>query len=156
MTSEQYKLLLQDLARVSGLADSSALLSHGRVKIGDLNALLEHDAGYDEHLLQVRILLGPLPESEQGIATKALLEANYISGYGGECVFSLYPESSDVVITLRIRLEASMSPQELWQQLSDVSRHGSKMWDEVVSKLKPSGDSMRMAFDPMQTQGLVI
>ena len=136
MTSEQYKSLLRELARVGGLADPTPLLDHGRVKIGEVNVLLEHEPNYDENLLQVRMLLGGFPPENHDI-TRALLEANYISGYGGECVFSLFPQSDDVVVTMKMRLDSSMSPQDLWQQLSDVAAHGSRMWEAIVSAASP-------------------
>jgi hypothetical protein len=136
MTSEQYQALLNELARVGGLADPTPLLAHGRVKVGELNVLLEHEPNYDENLLQVRMLLGGFPPEQQDI-TKALLEANYTSGYGGECVFSLFPQSDDVVVTMKLRLDSAMSAQELWQQLSDVATHGARMWEAIVSATPP-------------------
>lgn len=132
MTSEQYQSLLRELAHVGGLADPTPLLIHGRVKVGDLNVLLEHDPNYDENLLQVRMLLGGFPPEQQDIL-KALLEANYMSGYGGECVFSLFPQSDDVVVTMKMRLDSAMSAQDLWKQLSDVAAHGSRMWEAIVT-----------------------
>jgi hypothetical protein len=137
MTSDQYKLLLQELARVAGLADSSGLVDHGRVKIGEVDAVLEHNPDYDENLLQVRTRMGTLPERGDEL-TRAILEANYVSGYGGECVFSLYPASDDVVVTMRFRLEQSLSPQELWQAISDISRHSSEMWAGIVAVAQTS------------------
>lgn len=134
MTSDQYKLLLQELARVAGLADSSGLIDHGRVKIGEVDAVLEHNPDYDENLLQVRTRMGTLPEQSDQL-TRAILEANYVSGYGGECVFSLFPQSDDVVVTMKLRLDSAMSAQELWQQLSDVASHGSQMWEAIVSAM---------------------
>jgi hypothetical protein len=139
MTSDQYQSLLQQLAHVAGLAEPAGLLEHGRVRIGELNALLEHDPRYDEDLLQVRILLGGFAEEHADIVTRALLEANYVSGYGGECVFSLYPQSDDVVITMKLRLRSSLTPQELWQELSDIARHGSRMWETITATLAPPG-----------------
>lgn len=137
MTSEQYKLLLQDLARVAGLADASGLIDHGRVKIGDVDAVLEHNPDYDENLLQVRMRMGTLPEQGDEL-TRAILEANYVSGYGGECVFSLYPASDDVVVTMRFRLVEALTPQELWQAISDVARHSSQMWEGIVGVAQTS------------------
>jgi len=137
VTSEQYKLLLQDLARVAGLSDSSGLIDHGRVKIGDVDAVLEHNPDYDENLLQVRTRMGTLPEQGDAL-TRAILEANYVSGYGGECVFSLYPASDDVVVTMRFRLVEALSPQELWQAISDISRHSSQMWEGIVAVAQTS------------------
>ncbi|HTH80065.1 MAG TPA: CesT family type III secretion system chaperone [Ramlibacter sp.] len=138
MTSEQYRLLLDELARVSGLADSSGLLEHGRVKIGEVDAVLEHQPAYDEHLLQVRMRLGTLPVDDRDL-TRAILEANYISGYGGECVFSLYPASDDVIITMRMRLEESLTAQELWQGISDIARHGTQMWQGIAAATQTAG-----------------
>jgi hypothetical protein len=132
MISEQYQLLLQELARVSGLADATGLVQHGRLKIGETDAVLAHEASYDANLLQVRLRLGRLPEQHEDF-TKALLEANYVSGYGGECVFSLYPGTDGVVITMRLRLHEQHTAQELWQELSDIARHGDQMWQSVVS-----------------------
>lgn len=132
MTSDQYKLLLQELARVAGLSDSTALIEHGRVKIGEIDAVLEHNPDYDDNLLQVRMRMGTLPEQGDDL-TRAILEANYVSGYGGECVFSLYPASDDVVVTMRFRLVESLTPQELWQAISDISRHSSQMWEGIIS-----------------------
>lgn len=137
MTSEQYTLLLQDLARVAGLADSSGLIDHGRVKIGDVDAVLEHNPDYDENVLQVRMRMGTLPAQGDEL-TRAILEANYVSGYGGECVFSLYPASDDVVVTMRFRLVEALSPQELWQAISDISRHSSQMWEGIVAVAQTS------------------
>lgn len=141
MNSEQYKLLLQDLARVAGLADSSGLVEHGRVKVGDLDAVLDHDPKYDESLLQVRMRLGTLPADGEDL-TRAILEANYVSGYGGECVFSLFPASDDVIITMRVRLDQAMTAQELWQGISDVARHASQMWQGIVTVAQVSHGSM--------------
>ncbi|MRD49552.1 CesT family type III secretion system chaperone [Caenimonas koreensis] len=132
MTSEQYQLLLQDLVRLSGLSDPSGLLEHGRVKIGDIDAVLEHEPNYDPDLLQVRMRLGTLPDNAEDL-TRAILEANYISGYGGECVFSLYPASDDVVITMKVRLLEALTAQELWQGISDVARHGGQMWQGILA-----------------------
>lgn len=146
MTSEQYQALLHELARVAGLSDTSSLLEHGRVTIGESSALLEHNPGYDADLLQVRLLLGRFPTEHADVVSKALLEANYISGYGGECVFSLLPGSDDVVITMRMKLHPSLSPQELWQELSDIARHGSKMWEEVVAKIPQAPGASARSF----------
>ncbi|MES2785970.1 MAG: CesT family type III secretion system chaperone [Pseudomonadota bacterium] len=132
MTSEQYKMLLQDLACVAGLADASALLENGRMKVGDLDCVLEHSPAYDEKLLQVRMRLGTMPRNTSEL-TRAILEANYVSGYGGECVFSLYPKSDDVVITMKVRLQDSLTAQELWQCITDVAQHGSQMWEGIVN-----------------------
>jgi hypothetical protein len=137
MTSDQYKLLLQELARVAGLADSAGLIDHGRVKIGDVDAVLEHNPEYDENLLQVRTRMGTLPERGDEL-TRAILEANYVSGYGGECVFSLYPASDDVIVTMRFRLVEALSPQELWQSISDIARHSSQMWEGIVAVAQTS------------------
>jgi hypothetical protein len=132
MTSEQYQHLLRDLAHVAGMSDPSGLIEHGRVKIGELDAVLEHEPQYDSDLLQVRMRLGTLPPAGQDLS-RAILEANYVSGYGGECVFSLYPASDDVIITMRVRLQESMTAQELWQGVSDVARHGGQMWQGIVA-----------------------
>jgi hypothetical protein len=137
VTSDQYKLLLQDLARVAGLVDSSGLVDHGRVKIGEVDAVLEHNPDYDDNLLQVRMRMGTLPEEGDDLV-RAILEANYVSGYGGECVFSLYPASDDVVVTMRFRLVEALSPQELWQAISDIARHGSQMWEGIVAVAQTS------------------
>ena len=132
MTADQYQHLLQDLAHVAGMTDPSGLIDHGRVKIGELDAVLEHEPAYDAELLQVRMRLGTLPAEGKDL-TRAILEANYVSGYGGECVFSLYPASDDVIITMRVRLQESMTAQELWQGVSDVARHSNQMWQGIVS-----------------------
>ena len=137
MTAEQYKLLLQELARVGGLSDSSGLIDHGRVKIGEVDAVLEHNPDYDENLLQVRMRMGTLPEEGDALA-RAVLEANYVSGYGGECVFSLYPASDDVVVTMRFRLVETLTAQELWQGISDISRHSSQAWEGIVAVAQTS------------------
>jgi hypothetical protein len=137
VTSEQYKLLLQELARIAGLSDASPLVEHGRVKIGEVDAVLEHNPDYDENLLQVRTRMGTLPEKGDELA-RAILEANYVSGYGGECVFSLYPASDDVVVTMRFRLVEALSAQELWQAISDISRHSTQMWEGIVSVTQTS------------------
>jgi hypothetical protein len=151
MTADQYQQLLQDLAHVAGMTDPSGLLDHGRVKIGELDAVLEHEPAYDAELLQVRMRLGTLPP-EGADLSRAILEANYVSGYGGECVFSLYPASDDVIITMRVRLQASMTAQELWQGISDVARHGGQMWQGIVAVAQTSAGSTRP--DAYATPGL--
>lgn len=148
MTSEQFRLLLEDLARVAGLADSSGLIEQGRVKIGELDAVLVHEPGYDADLLQVRMRLGALPPEGEDL-TRAILEANYVSGYGGECVFSLFPASDDVVITMRVKLDSSMSAQELWQGISDVSRHAGQMWEGIAASVQTSHGGLHPSLDPM-------
>ncbi len=107
------------------------------MKIGEVDAVLEHNPDYDENLLQVRTRMGTLPEQGDEL-TRAVLEANYVSGYGGECVFSLYPGSDDVVVTMRFKLVESLAPQELWQGISDISRHCSQMWEGIVSVAQTS------------------
>ncbi|HVZ43388.1 MAG TPA: CesT family type III secretion system chaperone [Ramlibacter sp.] len=149
MTSEQYQTLLRELAQLGGLTNPAGLLSHGRVKIGEYDALLAHEPRYDENLLQVRILLGGIPVRGGSSVVRALLEANYKGGYGGDCIFSLYPESDDVIVTMRVRLEPMMSARELWQEISDAARHGGKLWDEVLSAAGPSHGSFMPEFRGM-------
>ncbi|MBC5764601.1 hypothetical protein [Ramlibacter albus] len=139
MTSDQFKVLLQELAQLAGMADTTGLLEHGRVRVGEVPVVLEHDPAYDAELLQVRLLLGALPPQETDLVARALLEANYVSGYGGECVFSLMPETDDAVITMKVRLVQGLTAQELWQELSDVAHHGSRMWESITSLARPSG-----------------
>ncbi|MBC7436693.1 MAG: CesT family type III secretion system chaperone [Bdellovibrionales bacterium] len=140
MTSDQYQHLLHDLAHVAGMTDPSGLVEHGRVKVGELDTVLEHEPAYDADLLQVRMRLGTLPSEGQDLS-RAILEANYVSGYGGECVFSLYPASDDVIITMRVRLQESMTAQELWQGISDVARHGGQMWQGIVAVAQTAAGS---------------
>ena len=121
------------------LADPTALLEHGRLKVGELDCVLEHSPEYDERLLQVRMRLGTMPSDTADLA-RSILEANYVSGYGGECVFSLYPKSDDVVITMKVRLQESLTAQELWQVISDVAQHGSQMWEGIVTMAKTNSD----------------
>lgn len=149
MTSEQYKMLLQDLARVAGLANPSALMEHGRLKVGDLDCVLEHSPSYDEKLLQVRMRLGTMPADTTDLS-RAILEANYVSGYGGECVFSLYPKTDDVVITMKVRLQESLTAQELWQGITDVAQHGSQMWEGIVTMARSANEEALdgMGMDP--------
>jgi len=132
MNSEQYRLLLEDLARVSAMGDSVSLLEHGRLKVGELEAVLEHEPTYDDKLLQLRMRIGSLPRDSAEL-TRAILEANYVGGYGGECVFSLFPATDDVVVTMRLRLEQSLTAQELWQSMSDLARHASQMWQGITA-----------------------
>lgn len=140
MNSDQFKLLLQDLALVADMTDARGLVDHGRVKIGELDAVLEHDPKYDDQLLQVRMRLGTLPPEGEDL-TRAILEANYVSGYGGECVFSLFPASDDVIITMKVRLLEGLSAQELWQGISDVARHSSQMWQGIMSVAQTAAGS---------------
>jgi hypothetical protein len=138
MTSEQYQSLLQELARMGGLANPALLLNEGRVKVGDLNVRLEHDVRGDGNLLQVRMLLGGFAAPQRESMTKALLEANYLHGYGGDCVFSVFPESDDVIMTMKMQVNSSMTAQELWQHLSALAQRATRMWDEVVSNAVPA------------------
>ena len=137
MTSEQYHALLRDLAHVAGLPDSLRLVRHGRLGIGECRAVLVHEPAYDPDILQLRLILGSVPEALKDVIAQALLEANYVEGYGGECVFSLAPESGDAVLTMRLHLPPTFSAQELWQELSDIARHGSQMWEAIVSHARP-------------------
>ncbi|MES2785969.1 MAG: CesT family type III secretion system chaperone [Pseudomonadota bacterium] len=141
MNSEQYHALLQDLARRANMADPSGLVEHGRVRIGELDAVLEHAPAYDPTLLQVRLRLGALPQQGDDLV-RAVLEANYTSGYGGECVFSLYPATDDVIITMRVRLQEAMTGQELWQGISDVARHASDIWDGIATAAQTAPTEM--------------
>jgi hypothetical protein len=131
MTAEQYRLLLQDLARLADPRDGDSLLEHGRAKVGALDTVMVHAPEYDPDLLQVRMRVGTLPEPS-GHILRGILEANFISGFGGECVFSLFPNSRDVVMTLRHRLDEATTPQDLWQGLTDVARNAEQMWLMVL------------------------
>lgn len=150
MTADQYKSLLEELARVAGLADASGLIERGLVKVGELDAVLVHEPAYDENLLQVRMRLGTLPERGEEL-TRALLEANYVSGYGGECVFSLFPQTDDVVITLRVKLVAHMSPQELWQSISDTARQAGSMWESVTAAVQTTQGGLHPGLQGLHT-----
>ncbi|WP_048438544.1 CesT family type III secretion system chaperone [Caenimonas sp. SL110] len=141
MNSEQYHALLQDLAKRANMADPSGLVDHGRVRIGDLDAVLEHAPGYDPKLLQVRLRLGALPQKGDELV-RAVLEANYTSGYGGECVFSLYPATDDVIITMRVRLDEAMTAQELWQAISDVARHATHIWEGIAAETHTAASAL--------------
>lgn len=138
MTSEQFRALLQDLANAAGLADATSLLEYGAVNVGERAALLVHEPAYDPDLLQVRISLGEVPPAQEDAIATALLEANYVEGYGGECVFSLSPESLEAVVTMRLRLQSSLTAKDLWQSLSDIARHGSGIWDGIIANAVPS------------------
>ena len=140
MTSEQFKSLLQELAHVAR-GDAAELVEHGRVQIGNLKALLAHDPAYEAELLQIRMLLGNMPTQEQELIAKALLEANYVSGYGGECVFSLMPDTDDVVLTLKYRLHDALTPQDLWQELSDIAENGGRMWEAILASAQPLAEA---------------
>lgn len=48
----------------------------------------------DPDLLQLRMQLGDFQQEQRESVTTAPLEANYISGYGGQCAFSLVPKSN--------------------------------------------------------------
>lgn len=135
MTSDQYQALLTDMARTAGLADSTELLRDGRLRIDDRDALLEHDPRYDEHLLQVRILLGELPPPADESPARALLKANYVAGYGGDCVFSLYPTSDEIVLTLRLPLRDTLSGQELLGRLSEAVAAGMAVWERLAASV---------------------
>ncbi|MBC5766502.1 hypothetical protein [Ramlibacter albus] len=137
MNQEQYLALLRDLAHVACLSDASSLLTSGRIVIGELATLLVHDPRYDPGLLQVRYRLGAVPAELREVVLQALLEANYAAGYGGECVFSLMPESGDAVLTARLALAPSLSAQDLWQSLSDMARHGQEMWQQIRDVAQP-------------------
>ena len=134
MTPEQYQYLLHELAHVAGLPYPLALMNHGRLKIGDVNAVLIYEPQYDPDLMQARLLLGGVPHELRESVMEALLEANYFEGYGGECVFSLSPQSGEIVLTMRLPLLPSLSAQELWQALSDIARHGSQMWEAIMAE----------------------
>jgi hypothetical protein len=146
MTSEQYRALLEELARVGGLADPAPLLSEGRVTVGESSAVLAHDPGYDPDLLQVRILLGEFPAEHAETIMRGALETNYLNGYGGECVFSLYPRLNHLVATVRVRLRHGMSGQELWQDLSDMVRMAVQVWEESIALVLRSEAQARDAF----------
>lgn len=45
----------------------------------------------DPDLLQLRMQLGDFQQEQRESVTTALLEANYISEYGGQCAFSPSP-----------------------------------------------------------------
>lgn len=131
MTFEQYQSLLQELARVGGLADPTALLNHGRLAIDGVSVVLEHNADYNKELLQVRLMLGALPGDQHDIEC-ALLEVNYMSR--GNCVFSLYPKSDNVVVAMNPSLGSSMTGQDLWQELSGAVQSGMLMWQDLIAK----------------------
>jgi hypothetical protein len=145
MTTDQYLSLLRDLAGIAGMADPAPLLTQGRLSVGETRTVLEHDPDYDPDLLQVRLLLGALPGEDQDIVARALLETNYVSGYGGECVFSLMPETDDAVITMKMRLHPALSAPDLWQELSDVAMHGQQMWNSIVATVEPMRDGLQAA-----------
>lgn len=134
MNPEQYQYLLHELAHVAGLPYPLALMNHGRLKIGDVSALLIYEPQYDPDLMQARLLLGSVPDELREAVMQALLEANYFEGYGGECVFSMSPQSGEIVLTMRLPLLPSLSAQELWQALSDIARHGSQMWETIMAE----------------------
>jgi hypothetical protein len=138
MTSDQYQLLLKDLAHVAGLSDPSGLLKYGLLKLGETSVVLVHEPEYDENLLQIRVLLGGLPPKNAAILTKAMLQSNYVNGYGGEHVFSLLPDTDDVVFSMRHVLHPALSAQELWLGLCEVARMGDQMWKAIDAVQKAS------------------
>lgn len=150
MTSDEFRDLMRQLATEAAMSDATSLVEHGRVMIGERSAWLEHEPTYDDKLVQVRILLGTLEQGQAGGAARALLEANYVNGYGGDCVFSLLPESEQAVVTLKVRLKPAMSAREFWQDLSDAAHHGGKLWDEAVARTAPSRGLMSFGLHPLQ------
>ena len=83
MNAEQFQLLLQDLATAADLSDPSLLLEHCRIRIGDIDLVLEHLPDFDPDVLHVRLHMGRFEEEHRTAVTTALLESNFISGYGG-------------------------------------------------------------------------
>jgi hypothetical protein len=156
VTAEQFQALLQELARAAGLPDASGLLDHGRLNIGPWSSLLVHDAGYDPELLQVRMNLGGFAGEQRDVVMQALLEANYGEGWGGECVFSLSPDTGEVALTMRLELSPSLSAQELWQALSDIAQQGGRMWEEIAASSKPARGmpAVSARLIALQAQGL--
>jgi hypothetical protein len=136
MNAEQYRNLLQELARLGGLSDAARLVDEGHVRVGDTNVLLERDPDHS-HIVQARVHLGNLGDDKAAQA-RALLRANYSCSYAGDRVFSLYPMTDEAVVTMKLRLDPAMSAQELWERLSSVSRMGASPWKELaVAKEQP-------------------
>lgn len=135
MTPDQYQALLEELARAAGLPEPSSLLEHGRLRIDGRSALLVHDAAHDPGLLQLRMVLGEVPRGREALLMSGLLRANYIGGYAGECVFSLFPTSDEVVVTMRMRLAPALTAQELWQSLSETASQATRAWGDLLEAL---------------------
>jgi len=133
MNTDQFQTLLAEFAHIAQLADPSDLLKHHRLQLGGVETALEHQPAFDPDLLQLRVQLGTFDESQRDEVLTALLESNYLIGYGGQCVYSLLPTTNDVVLTMRLQLDESISAQELWQQMSDLVRHSSELWQQVMS-----------------------
>ena len=132
MNADQFQRLLEDLALAGGLADSSNLLEHGRLQIGPFDMVLEHAPEFDPDLLQVHVHLGSFDDGHRLALTTALLEANVIGGYAGLCVFGLVPGTSEVVMQMRVVLDDGMQAHDLWQELSDIARHGNTGWQALL------------------------
>jgi hypothetical protein len=135
MTSDQYALLLADLARVAGLSgfQAAALSAQGHITVGGLPAVLVHDESFEPDLLQARIVAGSVADAIKPVVMQAMLESNYLHGWGNECVFSLLPRSGEVVLTLRVALQPSLSAQDLWHALDDVAGRGRAMCELLQS-----------------------
>lgn len=133
MNAEQFQLLLQDLAKVAGLADPDLLVDQCRVRVGGMTVVLEHSPDENPDVLYVRAHLGRFEEEHRAVITTALLETNFINGWGGMRVFSLVPQTDQVVLTVSTPLLAATTAHDLWQVLSDVASQGGTMWSQITA-----------------------
>jgi hypothetical protein len=113
MNAEQFQLLLQDLAKVAGLADPDLLVDQCRVRVGGMTVVLEHSPDENPDVLYVRAHLGRFEEEHRAVITTALLETNFINGWGGMRVFSLVPQTDQVVLTVSTPLLAATTAHAL-------------------------------------------
>lgn len=132
MNVDQYQILLTDLAHVAGLPDIRALTQFGELTIAGLDAVLEHDISLEADLLQVSLCLGTLPR-ERNDLQRAVLEANYHGATHGNCVFSVMPESNDVIVTVSRKLSEVGTAQALWEDMSQVAANGAQAWTDLVA-----------------------
>jgi hypothetical protein len=133
MNAEQFHLILKDLAKVAGLADPALLVDQCRVRVGGMNVVLEHSPDENPDVLFVRAHLGRLEEKHRALITTVLLETNFVNGWGGIRVFSLVPQTDQVVLTVSTPLLAATTPHDLWQVLSDVASQGGTMWRQITA-----------------------
>jgi hypothetical protein len=130
MTPAQFQVLLGQLAGVAGVADASSLLLHGQLRVEGKDAVLAHNSAHDDSLLQVRMVVGDLPPDQAHVAC-ALLDSNYQNG--GRCVFSLHSESDTVLATVQLRMQPSLTAQDLWQDLCAMALAADALWESITT-----------------------
>jgi len=126
----QFRQLLQEFAKATELASPEFFIATGLVKVDGMPMLVHYDQEKMPGKMLLRMDLGPV-QGDKPRTWFNLLAGNYALGELGFYVFSINPESGNIMLTLQLDLDDKMTAQQLFVFMRTAVQEGKRCWDHI-------------------------